>query len=76
MQLSKKQKKFSEVFFRFLKSILNFKDLPNKMSLIADVFKEIQASKNMVREKCIKPFFRGVLHRQQGKWFETLEQSE
>ena len=30
MQLSKKQKKFSESFFRFLKSILNFKHLPKK----------------------------------------------
>ena len=30
MQLSKKQKNFSESFFRFLKSILNFKHLPKK----------------------------------------------
>ena len=30
MQLSQKQKSFSEFFFGFLKSILNFKHLPKK----------------------------------------------
>ena len=30
MKLSKKQKNFSELFFPFLKSILNFKNLPKK----------------------------------------------
>ena len=30
MQLSQKQKTFSEFFFAFLKSTLNFKHLPNK----------------------------------------------
>ena len=30
MQLSQKQKNFSELFFAFLKYILNFKDLPKK----------------------------------------------
>ena len=30
MQLSQKQKTFSEFFFAFLKSILNFKNLPKK----------------------------------------------
>ena len=30
MQLSQKQKNFSEFFFAFLKSILNFKHLPKK----------------------------------------------
>ena len=49
MQLSKKQKPFSEFLFAFLKAILNFKHLPKNMTLIADVFKEILAPKNMVR---------------------------
>ena len=49
MQLYQKQKTFSEFFFAFLKSILNFKHLPKKMSVIADVFKEIPAPKNMAR---------------------------
>ena len=48
-QLSQKLKAFSEFFFSFLRSILNFKHLPKKISLIADVFKEISAPKNMVR---------------------------
>ena len=30
MELSKKQKPFSEISFAFLKSILNFKHLPTK----------------------------------------------
>ena len=49
MELYQKQKTFSEFFFSFLKSILNFTHLPKKMTLIADVFWEILAPKNMVR---------------------------
>ena len=48
MQLSKIQKSFSEIFFAFLKFILNFKHLPKNMTLIADVFKEKPVPKNMV----------------------------
>ena len=49
LQLSQKQKIFSEFYLAFLKSILNFKHMPKKMTLIADVFPEITAPKNMVR---------------------------
>ena len=49
MQLSEKQKNFLNFFFAFLKSILNFKHLPKKISLIAYVFREIPVPKNMVR---------------------------
>ena len=49
MQLSQKQKTFSEFFFAFLKSILNFKHLSKKMTQIADVFPDIPPPKNMVR---------------------------
>ena len=49
MQLSKIQKKISEFFFAFLKSVLNFKDLPRKMTVIAYVFPQIPVPKNMVR---------------------------
>ena len=72
MQLSKTQKTFSEIFFEFLKSILNLKHLPKKMTLIADVFREIPAPKNMVRLISKKPCFRGPLERQQGKWVVAL----
>ena len=46
LQLNQKQKSFSEFFLAFLKSILNFKHLP---TLIAHVFPEVPAPKNMVR---------------------------
>ena len=45
MQLSKKQKTFCEIFFTFLKSILNFKHLPKEMTLIAYVFPEYRLRK-------------------------------
>ena len=41
------------------------------MTLIADVFLETPAPKNMVRWLSKKPCFRGPLDRQQGKWLET-----
>ena len=49
MLLSQKQKTFFEFFLAFLKYILNFQFLQKKMALVADVFLEIQAPKNMVR---------------------------
>ena len=50
MQIYQKQKTFSEFFFSFLKSILNFKHLPKKrkMTLIPDIFPIVPAPKNMV----------------------------
>ena len=49
MKLYQKQKTFSEFFFAFLKSILNFKYLPTKGDSDTDVFSEIQAPEEMVR---------------------------
>ena len=49
MQLSEKRKKFSQISFPFLNSLVNFKHLSTKDDLIADVFPEIPAPKNMVR---------------------------
>ena len=48
LELSKKQKTFSEFVFSFLKSILNYKPFPKKMTLTADVFPELPTPKNMV----------------------------
>ena len=48
MQLSQKQKTFSQFPFAFLKSILNYKHFPKKMTLRADVFPEIPTPKNML----------------------------
>ena len=46
------------------------------MTLVADVFPDIPAPKNMVREMSKKPCFRGTLEIQEGKWVEILLQSE
>ena len=42
------------------------------MTLIADVFPEILAPKNMVRYMSKTPYFRGPLDRKQGKWIKIL----
>ena len=47
MQLSQKQETFSQFSFAFLKSILNYKHFPKKMTLGAVVFPEIPTPKNM-----------------------------
>ena len=49
MKLYQKQKIFSEIFFAFLKSILNFKYFPKKGDPDTDGFSEILAPKKMVR---------------------------
>ena len=49
IELSQKQKKISEFFLPFLKSILNFKHFSKKMTQIADVFTDIPPPKYMVR---------------------------
>ena len=46
------------------------------MTLIADVFLEILAPRNMVRSMSKKPYFGGPLDRQQGKWAETMLQTK
>ena len=46
------------------------------MTLIADVFQEIPAPKNMVRSMSKKSFFRELLDREPGKLVETMLQSE
>ena len=50
MQLSKKQKNFSEFFFlAFFKSTLNFQNFLKKMTLITDVFPKLRTRKNVIR---------------------------
>ena len=48
MQLPQKQKKISEFFSRFFKSILDFKIFQKKMSLTADVFLKLRTPKTVV----------------------------
>ena len=66
MKLSQEQNTFSEFFFEFSISILNFNHLPKKMTLVTDVFLEISVPKNMVTQMSKKPCFREPLDRQQG----------
>ena len=49
MQLSKKHKAFSASCSAFLQLRLDFKDFEKKMTLIADVFWNLQTAKNVVR---------------------------
>ena len=50
MQLSQKQKNFSEFFFAFLKSRLNLEHIEKKkMALIANVFPKLRTFKNVIR---------------------------
>ena len=53
MQLSEKQKSFSEFFFGVLKSILDFKHLSKKDDLEAEIFPEITARRIWLH-KCLK----------------------
>ena len=46
------------------------------MTLIADVFPEILAPREMVRSMSKKPYFGDPLDREQGKWVETMLQSK
>ena len=46
------------------------------MTLVADLFQEILAPKNMVRYMSKKPCFRGALDRQHGEWVDTMLKSE
>ena len=76
MKLSQEKNTFSQFFFEFLTSILNFNQLPKKMALVTDVFLEIKVPKNIVTQMSKKPCFRGPLDRQQEKWVKTLLLSE
>ena len=49
MQLPQKQKNFPELFFAFLKCILNLNIFQKGMTLIADVSPRIRAPKTVVR---------------------------
>ena len=76
MQLSEKQKTFSQFVFAFLKSNLTYKDFSKKMALRADVFPEMPTPKKMVWKMSKKPCFRGSLDTEHCKSLETMLQSE
>ena len=77
MQLSRKQKTFSEFFSAILKSNLNFEHFQKKkMRLIADVFPKLRTPKNLVRSMSIKCRFKGSFGKQHGKCTQTLLKCE
>ena len=47
--LSQKQKTFSQCFYPFLKSTLNFEHFEKKMTLIADVFPKFPSRKMVIK---------------------------
>ena len=49
MQITKKQKTFSQFFFFFLKSSLNFTHFTKNMTLIAHVFPNLRAPKKVAK---------------------------
>ena len=79
MELSQKKKLFSQFFFAFSKSTLNFEHFQKKkkkMTNLADVFPILQTPKNVVRHMSEKSVFRGQVDRQRGKPTQTLLQYE
>ena len=67
MELSQKQKIFSEFFSSFFKSSFNLEHFQKKLTLIADVFPKLQNPKNMVRSKSNKSRFRASVEKQHSK---------
>ena len=56
--------------------MINFKHIPKKMTLIADVFWKKPAPKNMVRLMSKMPCYRGPLDKEDDKWNKRMLQSE
>ena len=76
LQFSQKQKAFSQLFYDFLKSALNFEYLQNKMTCRADVFPKLRTLKNVVRYLSRKSPFRGCFDRKHVKRGKTVLESE
>ena len=76
MQLSQKQKTFSQFFSPFLKSRLNFEHIQKKMTLLANIFPKLRTSKNVVRWILKKYRFRVPLDEQHGRRAQKLLKSE
>ena len=72
MQLSRKQKTFSEFFSAFLKSSLDFEHFQTNMTLIVEVFPKLRTPKNMVTSMSKKSRFKGSFGKQHGKRAQTL----
>ena len=72
MEVTQKQKTFTEFFSAFLKSSENFEHFQKKMTLIDEVFPKLRTPKNKVRSMSIKSRFKGSFKKQHGKCAQTL----
>ena len=72
MQLSLKQKYFSECFSQLLKYSFNFEHFQKKLTLIADVFPKLRTPKKVVRSMSKKSCLRGQFEKEDGKRSQTL----
>ena len=72
MQLSQKQKSFSEFAFAFSKAKSNFEHFQKKMTLVIDVFAKLRTPKNVVRYMSKESPFRGPFDIKYGKRDQTL----
>ena len=75
MQLSRKQKSFSQFLIPFLESALNFKHFDKKMIVIANVSLKLQAVKDLVRSLSKKRCLRTLVDSQHVKGSQTLVKS-
>ena len=72
MELSKKQKSFSEFFSASSVFRLNFEQFEKKMTLIAYVFGNLQTAKDVFTQMSKRPFFRRSFDRRHSKRTQTL----
>ena len=76
MQLSRKQKTFSQFFSPFLKSNLNFEHFQKKkVNTIAELFPKLRTKKNLVTSMSKKSRFKESFKKQNGKRAQTLLKS-
>ena len=76
MELSQKQKTFSQFFSAFLKSRLNFEHFLKRMKLISYLFQKLQTANDVVRQMSERSHFGRPFHKHHGKWSKTLLKSE
>ena len=74
MNLSRKQKSFSEFSSTFFESALSLEHFQKKMTLIAYVFPKLPTTKNVLRQMSKSSRFREPVDRRHGMWAEALIQ--
>ena len=74
MDLSQKEKIFSQFFDAFFESTLNFEHFPKKKTFISYVFPKLPTTKNKLKQMSKSSRFREPVERQHGKWAEALIQ--